>query len=1045
MAFGPLQGRTRPCGVGAGVLVLALLAFPGALAAQNDGAVPGADYDAAMLAFHAGEFATAARGFQEAARGGIRTPDGRWIDSICYYAMSGECQYQLGNLPEALAQYEAALKLYLVHSNWMLSVDFPKSLSAVAATPQKRINWGTSKRTSTLAAIPDHMLSFQGRIDNSGVLRSGGVVRPSQYFPVRVSEVVRCTSLALRRRRELLGPACVYSPLTAQLSTALEARAAPPNHWSQSWASLQLGLGYAAAGKNPQAIATLKSSILAAGKFEHPLSSVALLELGKLAFVERSYTAASTYFLEATFSAAMFDQFNVMEEAFRWGLVTHLVSGEKSPYAPLSNAASWAHTRGTPMLEASLLLLSAENHAAVGQAAPASSALSQAQRLMSRREMAAAGQLAARLQYQTAQVEYLQGKAAPGDAALTAAVQRKRPASLRLFQAAVVDKWYTSGALSPRAAAELFDEVLREPTSADWSIDPLETFAVIASPNMPAMEHWFLHTLLERKDVDKALLISDRIRRLRFYGSLSDGGRLLALRWILGAPREVLPDRAVLQQQDLLLKYPAFRELAAQARAAREALSRLPLAPEKNAEQAEQQKQLRVLAAASTSQEVLLRTISLQREPSEFVFPPLTPTATIRESLGDDRLALVFLATSRDLFGFAVSKKEVHYWRVQNVGDLREKVASLLKAMGLRDRNQPLTATQLADTTWRKLSQDLLEQLTGDRTGDVWKPFDEVVIVPDNLLWYVPFEALLTPGEGGPAPLVARVRVRYAPTLSLAAPRRGGRKREAQTAVVAGRLYPRDGDEPTQTAAVRIQAVLPHTTRLPDILPAPSGLFAMLCNRLVVLDDIEDRSGGAYDWSPMQIDRGKPGSALGNWFTLPWGGPDQVLLPGFHTAAESALRDGGSGDEIFLSLCGLMSTGARTVLLSRWRTAGRTTHQLTREFLQELPYTTASAAWQRSVFLLMHDELEPGTEPRVQLPPLESPLPADHPFFWAGYLLADTGAAPPRDGAVEEGKEAAPAALPPAKAGPIVPGLIGPADFPSAGDASPAAASPASK
>jgi hypothetical protein len=151
------------------------------------------------------------------------------------------------------------------------------------------------------------------------------------------------------------------------------------------------------------------------------------------------------------------------------------------------------------------------------------------------------------------------------------------------------------------------------------------------------------------------------------------------------------------------------------------------------------------------------------------------------------------------------------------------------------------------------------------------------------------------------------------------------------------------------------------------------------------------------------------------------------VLPGFHTPAESGLRDPGNGEEIFLTLCGMMSTGTRTVLLSRWRTAGQTSHELVREFVQELPHTTASAAWQRSVYLLMHGDLMPDVEPRVQLPRLESPPAADHPFFWAGYLLADTGSRlRAGDEGTAEPKKPAPKAAP----GPLVPAPIG--DVPGA-------------
>ena len=44
-----------------------------------------------------------------------------------------------------------------------------------------------------------------------------------------------------------------------------------------------------------------------------------------------------------------------------------------------------------------------------------------------------------------------------------------------------------------------------------------------------------------------------------------------------------------------------------------------------------------------------------------------------------------------------------------------------------------------------------------------------------------------------------------------------------------------------------------------------------------------------------------------------------------------------------------MSTGTRTVLLSRWRSGGQSSLDLVREFTQELPHTTPADAWQRAV------------------------------------------------------------------------------------------------
>jgi len=109
--------------------------------------------------------------------------------------------------------------------------------------------------------------------------------------------------------------------------------------------------------------------------------------------------------------------------------------------------------------------------------------------------------------------------------------------------------------------------------------------------------------------------------------------------------------------------------------------------------------------------------------------------------------------------------------------------------------------------------------------------------------------------------------------------------------------------------------------------------------------------------------------------------------------AETTIRDArlGNGQELFLSSCALMATGARTVVLSRWRPGGATSYELARNFLQELPYAGAAAAWQRSVQLVSESPLDFAHEPRIRAAANPPELKADHPFFWAAFMVLDSG------------------------------------------------------
>jgi len=67
----------------------------------------------------------------------------------------------------------------------------------------------------------------------------------------------------------------------------------------------------------------------------------------------------------------------------------------------------------------------------------------------------------------------------------------------------------------------------------------------------------------------------------------------------------------------------------------------------------------------------------------------------------------------------------------------------------------------------------------------------ELIIVPDGPLWYVPFEALQIQKDNEKTALIDKVRIRYAPMISLVVPDKAPRKRDARTAAGCGRLSSR--------------------------------------------------------------------------------------------------------------------------------------------------------------------------------------------------------------------------------------------------------------
>ena len=86
------------------IVLAGLFLQPARLLAQGDRAVPKREYFMALSMLDEGQFASALEAFNGAARSGVRSTEGRWVDSICYYAMIGECYYQLGDSRQQAAQ-----------------------------------------------------------------------------------------------------------------------------------------------------------------------------------------------------------------------------------------------------------------------------------------------------------------------------------------------------------------------------------------------------------------------------------------------------------------------------------------------------------------------------------------------------------------------------------------------------------------------------------------------------------------------------------------------------------------------------------------------------------------------------------------------------------------------------------------------------------------------------------------------------------------------------------------------------------------------------
>ena len=236
------------------------------------------------------------------------------------------------------------------------------------------------------------------------------------------------------------------------------------------------------------------------------------------------------------------------------------------------------------------------------------------------------------------------------------------------------------------------------------------------------------------------------------------------------APPESLPQPVLVRRQDLLNRFPAYAQLSQRAKQLKADVSALPAVP---ADQEQQNKLAALqsqLAEVGAAQEAILPPLALGRESCDFVFPPATDVDVVKQQLAPGQRILAFVSTRQATYAFMLGADNYASWQLEAPAKIKTNVQKLLRDMGQYDRNQPIGIKELANTSWRDVAAEVLKQLTANASADAWTPIEELIIVPDGLLWYVPFETLQIDNGTEKISLIDKVRIRYVPTIACAVP-----------------------------------------------------------------------------------------------------------------------------------------------------------------------------------------------------------------------------------------------------------------------------------
>ena len=919
-----------------------------------------------------------------------------WVDSICYLARVGECHYQKGENANAMACFEIALQNYLSNYdcfNW-LRFDMAGGLQFRRKTTPP---WGDAAKTQgELAVIPDRV-NIEYML---GDVISGFRASPdTELRPIAPTELAVCLAIALSRRAELLGPLGRYDELNEKLVQKLRERPFPKDHWSLVWGDILFAMTLVTAGNDIEAKALLESSLYFSNEIEHPLSSFAMLELGKIALRFGDYPTACLRFEEASHSAWRYEDTFVLCEAFRNLAHARKMTVLNAKTDPLPKALQWAETERLRNLQIWLKTLMAEEAAFRNDLRSAETIVKQTRDLAKQHDIEY-GRLTGHWDYIAAINAYGSNNIVNGDKTLESALERIRRGSAWCYQLTRLKELFDSGKISingeisPRVAAELYARLLREPADFDWRSNTPETLAVHLLPKEDAYEQWFALTVAQR-DYQKAFEVAERTRRHRFLSTQPLGNRLISLRYLLEAPNHLLTREQLMQRAKLLSERAELKQASEDMLRVCRQIAAQPLITTDSTVQKRLDASYRELEPMVERYEAMLHRMALEGIATPDFFPPLVTFDEFRRQLPEGTLTLMYFETMGEIYGFQVSRNKCEIWRINDPQQLKTNVSKYLSLLGQNGAASQLEIDELTKSTWAKAGQTLFtELLGGERTLD----FTELVIVPDSFLWYLPFETLSVDVGDKRRPLVALPgrTVRYAPTATLGLPIVKTNSSDRETLVMLGKISASQDASVVRNAFARMNRQANKLVSMtPSQLTYSPALYGKFLPQLLVLSDIAP-SEYDFDWAPLLGTRELSGSQFSYWQRLPWGGPKLMILPGYHTAAEDALKNGGDGRELFMPLMAMLSCGTETVIISRWQPGGRTVYDQIGEYLKNIQdgQYTAAQAWQRASLQTASAKLIANEEPRIsgtitQRTNLDAR--ANHPFFWGGCLFCDRG------------------------------------------------------
>ncbi|MDZ4850231.1 MAG: CHAT domain-containing protein [Pirellulaceae bacterium] len=949
------------------------------------------DYYSGLSWLREGRLREAQYAFETAYRQSRQNGDAHGIDSVPILIRIGQSLYLQGDWAEGLSQIEQGLLLAKQSQGWTRYMQAHPIVMRGLGNEMRGIQWYNSQRTSEQGAFPD---SWPVAIGYGTLLvetAPGEASLAVEVIRLDAIEVYLAQAVGLRLRYQLLGA------MAPELQTSRDILNAYPNLRADFPEVLQRchnicrGLALVATGDLKSAKQLFQSNLELQGGWDHPLTGVALLALADLAIFEDDRTTAIRMLSESTLVFARLGQHDWLSEAVeRFGAVA-AVRRQLGSLNMLTEMATWLRTRSYLSHTATLVSaagLAAELDTPIVADSFATQALRKTAEMVGPIPFfqAAARFAIARNLIKQRKIE-LGRTALDGLVNLVQGVDIPGPLSRPLFQLQWLERLIATGQISPSVAVTQYDRLLDAPSKSSWLYEPMESLSATTADLSGPGQRWLAMIASQGKPA-ATIDAFERLKNIQCRYFFPIAGRELDIRRLFHSERLQHREEIALQIASVRKQFPAIDQAANLIHRQIEAARNIKSIDSK-VWTVEEKATWSQLVQHCDQQEQRILDASTARVEIPITFPPSTSVEKAKLQLGQDgtnqnRGILGFFVSSNAVYGYLITANHLELWNVERIAIAYDKHRQVLDAVGVGQSSGKILAA-IQKPAWQLPAKELQSLLIPAEPLKKLSEVDNLIIIPHNWLWYIPFELLPSSMGNSTQPWIAQHSISYSPTLGIALQNLVKSEPALRTLGVSrsGFFVPEKEFDSAMTKDI-LASIDPSQHIEVTAKVHESRWSRLQFDRVWVASNTTLEYGTPF--SIMAYDAGGS-TSLRQWLQLPMTAPAQLVLIGNEIPAMSQKE--GDGTELFRLACSLAAMGNRSALVNRWSVRGESSKLLLEDYLRHSNEFPAAQAWRRSVLALWETPLQYTAEPilgTAKKEHFQDKFSGEAPIFWASTI-----------------------------------------------------------